>query len=312
MLLGSRQSSNENFITDQPINSTVRRLFDNDRQGRDKNSPFFTNYLDTESGIHWLRLRPDCPAKFTNELVSDLCDFHFQFSRHFTEDVNSVGQNSTPGYYVMTSDIEGVFNLGGDLSYFLELIRSQNRDELTLYARKCVRLVHQISNSFNLPLTTIALVKGNALGGGMEAALSAQIIVAERHVKMGLPEVLFNMYPGMGAWHFLSQRLTPKAAEKFILSGKTYAVEELYEMGVVDYIAESGEGEEVVERLVRREKNQYLASRNLRHAIRKDSSVSLKSMLEFVDQWVENAMSLQESDLNHMRYLIRSQRTRGF
>ena len=312
MLLGSRQLSNEIIITDQPVNSTVRRLFDNDRQERDRNSSFFTNYFDTQSGIHWLRLRKNCPAKFTSELVSDLCDFHFNFSQRFTKEASSVEQKPIPGYYVMTSDIDGVFNLGGDLSYFLELIRDQNRDELTNYARKCVRLVHQISNSFNLPLTTIALVKGNALGGGMEAALSAQIIVAERHVKMGLPEVLFNMYPGMGAWHFLSQRLTPKAAEKFILSGKTYAAEELYEMGIVDHIAEPGEGEEVVERLVRREKNQYLASRNFRQAIRKDSSVSLKSMLEFVDQWVENAMSLQESDLNHMRYLIRSQRTRGY
>ena len=52
MLLGSRQLSNENFIADQPVNSTVRRLFENDRQGRDKSSPFFTNYLDAQSGIH--------------------------------------------------------------------------------------------------------------------------------------------------------------------------------------------------------------------------------------------------------------------
>ncbi len=161
-------------------------------------------------------------------------------------------------------------------------------------------------------MTSIALVKGNALGGGMEAALSADIIVAERHVRMGLPEVLFNMFPGMGAYQFLSRRMTPNAAQRFILSGKLYGAEELHEMGVVDYIAETGEGEETVRRVVHRERNHARAATALRKAVHADDPVSRERLMQFVSDWVDNAMNLDERDLNHMRYLIRSQEDRGY
>ncbi len=95
-------------------------------------------------------------------------------------------------------------------------------------------------------MTTIALVKGNAMGGDMEAALSANVLVTEKLVKMGLPEVMFNIFPGMGAYQFLNRRLSPVAAEKMILSGKTYTAEDLYEMGVIDVLADEGKGEQAV------------------------------------------------------------------
>ena len=53
------------------------------------------------------------------------------------------------------------------------------------------------SAAFHTPLITIALVQGDALGGGFECALSFDVLIAERSAKMGLPEVLFNLFPGM-------------------------------------------------------------------------------------------------------------------
>jgi DSF synthase len=48
-------------------------------------------------------------------------------------------------------------------------------------------------------VTTIALVQGDALGGGFETALSSNVLIAERSAKLGFPEILFNLFPGMGA-----------------------------------------------------------------------------------------------------------------
>src|SRR3546814_13167359 len=59
----------------------------------------------------------------------------------------------------------------------------------------------------------VALVDGDALGGGFELALACQTIVAESGVQMGFPEVLFGLFPGMGAYSLLSQRGSPKVAE---------------------------------------------------------------------------------------------------
>src|SRR3712207_4090014 len=98
----------------------------------------------------------------------------------------------------------------------------------------------------DLPVITVALVQGDALGGGFECALAHDLIVAERSAKFGLPEVLFNLFPGMGAYSFLSRRIGRQAAERMILSGRVHTAEELHEMGLVDVLAPDGEGEEAV------------------------------------------------------------------
>jgi len=53
----------------------------------------------------------------------------------------------------------------------------------------------------------------------------------------------------MGAYTLLARRLDPARAEKLILSGKIYSAEELFDMGVVDVLANDGEGEQAVVRL---------------------------------------------------------------
>ena len=101
-------------------------------------------------------------------------------------------------HVVLASDA-GVFNLGGDLELFARLIEARDRDGLLAYARSCVRGVHAFHAGLGARAHSIALVQGDALGGGFEAALSCHTIVAESGVGMGLPEVLFDLFPGMGA-----------------------------------------------------------------------------------------------------------------
>jgi DSF synthase len=292
--------------------NTVHLLNNTVHQVGEHGPEYFESIIEEETGIHWWKLTPECPAKFTAELVSDLRRFQTEFGQRMGNLIANGHSDKVPRYHVLTSDIDGIFNLGGDLSHFYRLICDGKREQLTEYARECVDLVYQNATAFGLPMTTIALVKGNALGGGMEAALSASVIVAERHVRMGLPEVLFNMFPGMGAYQFLSRRMAPRAAERFILSGKLYGAEELYELGVVDHLADTGEGENEVRRLVNRERNHSSAAVAFRRAVQGDEPVCRERLMQFVDVWVDTAMKLEERDLNHMRYLIRSQQERGF
>ena len=98
---------------------------------------------------------------------------------------------------------------------------------------------------------TVALIQGDALGGGLEMALACHTIVAEEGVGMGLPEVLFGLFPGMGAYSFLCKRVSPRQAEKMILSGEVYSSEEMYRLGVVDVLVPKGEGVRAVHEIVR-------------------------------------------------------------
>lgn len=122
-------------------------------------------------------------------------------------------------YMALSSRMPGIFNLGGDLALFAQLIRERNRDALDRYARLSIDVIHANSDSLDLPLITASVVQGDALGGGFEAALSSNLIIAEKSAKFGLPEVLFNLFPGMGAYTFLARRIDPAAAERMLLSG---------------------------------------------------------------------------------------------
>ena len=101
----------------------------------------------------------------------------------------------------------GLWNLGGDLELFTRLIRAQAAEELRSRVRLCRRGVPEPDqDGAALPRPSL-LVQGDALGGGFESALTNDVIIAERGSRMGLPEVLFNMFPGMGAYSLLCRRL---------------------------------------------------------------------------------------------------------
>ena len=108
-------------------------------------------------------------------------------------------------------------------------------------------------------------MQGDALGGGFETALSSDILIAEQGTKMGFPEILFNLFPGMGAYALLSRKLDAKRAERIILSGKLYSAEELYDMGLVDVLVAPNAGEAAVQEYVKREER----ARNGYQALRK-------------------------------------------
>jgi len=298
--------------TGHTVKTTPHQLYSATNRETASGAPFFSTRLDSKSSTFWLSLRPDCPAKFTPELIQSIRTFQTEFTRHYHGKPGSKSSATPPEYLVFRSEIEETFNLGGDLPHFYKLIQRQDRKRLTEYATDCVELIYQNSIGMDLPMTTIALVQGNAMGGGMEAALAANVLVAERQVKMGLPEVLFNMFPGMGAYQFLSRRISPAAAEKMILSGRTYAAEELYDMGIVDVLADEGDGENAVNQYIARHKKTAHAARGLRSAIHASDPISRESLMSVVDIWVDTAMTLDERDLGRMQYLIRAQQKRGY
>jgi DSF synthase len=164
--------------------------------------------------------------------------------------------------------------------------------------------------AFHTPLITIALVQGDALGGGFECALSFDVLVAERSAKMGLPEVLFNLFPGMGAYSFLARKIGTAAAEKMIMSGKVYTAEELHQLGVVDVLAEDGQGENAVRDYIARSRRKHNAHGAIYRSRRRIDPVTYEELRDIVDIWVEAAMNLDEQDLRKMMRLVTAQERR--
>ena len=216
-------------------------------------------------------------------------------------------------YLVLGSRTPQIWNLGGDLELFSSLIRNRDRAALRRYAHTCCEIgfTNATGLGFDLPVISVALVQGDALGGGFEAALSSNLIVAERGAKFGLPEILFNLFPGMGAYSFLVRRVAPGIAERLIMSGEIYTAEQLHALGVVDVLAADGQGVQTFYDFIGRRERRYAAQRAMYRARRLVNPVTFEEMTRIADLWVEAAFKLEEADLKRMERLVTAQERRG-
>lgn len=245
---------------------------------------------------------------FTRELLRDIAEMQHGIRRLFAD--APTDHDRPLRYFVFGSRMPGIYNLGGDLTHFAERIRAGDRASLTRYGQSCIDAVYLNYVACNVPIVTVALVQGDALGGGFECALAFDVIVAERSAKFGLPEILFNLFPGMGAYSFLSRRIGPAKAEQMIASGRIYTAVELHEMGIIDVLAEDGMGEEAVQDYIAKNERRHNAHRALFQTRRRVNPVTLEELRDVVDIWVDAALNLSEADLRKMQRLTQAQERR--
>ncbi len=221
------------------------------------------------------------------------------------------GELRPVSYYVTASRTPGIFNVGGDLALFSMLIKARDRGALAHYAKLCIDNIFPRTRGFFSPtLTKICLVQGDALGGGFECALASDVIVAEESAQMGLPEILFNLFPGMGACSLLARRIGIRAAEELILSGKVLPATELYKMGVVDVLATDGQGETAVRSWIAKNAKRRNGMAAVHRARQFIHPVTREELDGIVGLWVDAALRLGERDLKMMNRLVRAQMRR--
>ncbi len=267
-----------------------------------------TTRFDSEFGVMWSFMQPEPRPCFNKTCLGDLLHHHTYLQSVQGEIINQ-GKLNQVNYLVLASNTEGVFNLGGDLSVFRELIMAKDKEHLFEYARLCIDNLWTFYN-MQAPITTVALVQGQAMGGGFESALSAHFLIAEKSAMMGLPEVLFNLFPGMGALSFLSRKIGMQAAEKMVRSGKVYTGEELYQMGVVDVLAEDGQGEYALNNWIKKNHRSLNSSQAINRAKQCVNKLTYEELYNITEVWVDAALRLDERNLKVMERLVRAQNTK--
>lgn len=257
-------------------------------------------YDEVEAAI-WTYMRPAVRPMFSPTMLGD-----FECYQNLL--ANDFGPTKVPArYWILGSRTPGIWSLGGDLALFDQLIRAGDRAALAEYGYRCVAILNKIMRSHDLPMLTIGLVQGQALGGGFEALMAFDFVVAEKGSTFGLPEVKFSLFPGMGAHSILTRKIGAAAANRMIQSGETYSAEEMFEIGIVTHLAEPGEGENAVRDLISKSNRRHAGLVHARRAARIAAPVPLEEMRSIVDEWAEAALQLREQDLKLMLRLANAQ-----
>lgn len=269
-------------------------------------SPQMHAHFNKDTGAMWSRWSPSPRPCFNPRLLADIRAY-YEFLSATRGKVAVGAEDCAINYVVLASDMPGVFNMGGDLDLFKLLIGKQDRAGLLCYGRACIDVLYRNYISHELPVTTISLVQGECLGGGFEAALSSDVIIAEKSARFGFPEILFNLFPGMGAYSFLDRKIGQRLAEQVITSGRIYSAAEMLDLGVVDTVVEDGEGEAGVSSFIASRQRTSVGHFGLAAARRRVHGIDFAELLDVVEIWVDCALRLNPRDLKLMQRLVSRQ-----
>lgn len=266
-------------------------------------------HFEPQYSALWCYLAPKPRPCFSFEVLAEL--------RRFQEKIKRSSDNGgkEPGirYVILASATPGVFNFGGDLGLLIRCLKENDPETLRRYAKECIDVLYTHAVGFNLPVATISLVQGDALGGGFEAALASDILIAEKQSQFGFPEVMFNLFPGMGAYNLLQRRIGMQQTERLLLNGKLHRAEELHAEGVVDTVAENGRGENAVYEHIVRQASRQIAREGVMQVRRKLRPLIYEELMEVREIWVDTAMRLGPREIRLMERLMNAQtRVRGF
>ncbi len=130
------------------------------------------------------------------------------------------------------------FSSGADVKELSALIKKDNSNIVPDEMKNNLKAIHLL---YNLKKPKIALLKGICYGSGFEIALTANYRFAQKNTIISLPEVSFNLMPGLGGVSTLVNLIGGAKALELSLTGKTTNVYEALELGIIDDIVEKQE-----------------------------------------------------------------------
>jgi DSF synthase len=253
----------------------------------------------------WMNYKSDAPHCYTLPMVMEAIEFGQSLRLLFKSDCL---EHYPIRYFVMASKKPAVFSLGGDLAAFSSAIRRRDRDGLRRYAHACIDIMYGLNTGFDLPIVTLTAVRGQCLGGGFESALATDFLIAEESAKLGVPEIGFNTFPGMGAVSFLNRRVAAVRAEEIITNEVVHSARDLHALDLVDVVAPDGDLRETTLDWMRDGGDEHWRRRRVLTQLRKCCfPLPREELVKIVEQWVDCSFSISERDLRYMERLVAAQ-----
>lgn len=200
-----------------------------------------------------------------------------EFSRQIASVMTALAADSGVRAVVLASSSPRAFCVGADLKER----HAMTEDELLAHRDVSVEAYRSV---LSLPMPAIAAVEGHALGGGLELALSCDLIVAGAHAHLALPEVSVGLIPGGGGTQLLARRVGWSRAAYMILTAAKVDASQAHSWGLVaDVVGEGRARERAFEMALKVSNNSPTAVRHAKAAMREGADLDLSAGLACED-----------------------------
>lgn len=257
-------------------------------------------FYEDDRRVMWMMLHAAPRPCFNNVLVEEIMTL-----------AQAARESGLPfDFWVTGSLVPQIFNVGGDLDFFAESIRTRKREALRAYARACIDCVHAATRGFDTGAITLAMIEGTALGGGFEAALAHHFVLAQTNARMGFPEMAFNLFPGMGGYSLVARKAGMRLAEQLISSGESHTAEWYEGKGLVDVLFQPGEAYKATRTFIDVLRPKLNGMRAMIRARQRVLQLSRSELMDITEDWVESAFTIDIKDRQYMERLVMLQNRR--
>jgi DSF synthase len=205
-----------------------------------KAGPLAQLKLEYEAAIKtlWVTIAPEPKPVFTFDLVDSVYRLQTAITSLWDRDQYF----RSPIRFFAYRASGPVFTLGGDLDFYLDCIAKSDHSALREYARLSIEGVLGNTSSLSGSAITMATIEGKGIGGGIDAPLSCNLVIAEEQASFSYPEVKFNHF-AITAVAVLSRRIGPKAAHGLLSTGTEASASQFEALGALDAVVQTGHGE---------------------------------------------------------------------
>ena len=261
--------------------------------------------LTYEAGIQtlWVTICPEPKPVFTLTLLDSLVKVQTAIAALWGKPHQ---YHTAPVRFLAFRGDGPFFTLGGDLDFYLDCLSRNDLPALKEYARLSAEGAIWNSNGLNGLVVTLSTVHAKAIGGGIDAARSCNLMVAEEGASFIYPEIKFNHFP-ITAVAILSRRMGADAARQLLLSGEELSAEEFMAARGLEAVVPPGQGEGWIRRYCTEAKSNHAARVALFSAFNRRAGDLRQELTHLGEDWATCMLRLTPAEISKLQRIASAQ-----
>lgn len=258
---------------------------------------------EEELRLLWVTIKPELKPVFTLQLLDSLGKVQqaiidlWGAPEHY---------HNAPVRFLAFRGTGPFFTLGGDLDFYLDCLAKNDRPALAEYARLSVEGALRNASGLDGMAVTLSTIHAKAIGGGIDAPRSCNVMIAEEQASFVYPEIKFNHFP-ITAVGILSRRMGPRAAEHMLQSGEEMSAAEFMAAGGLEAVVPAGTGEDWIRKYAADSLPIHAARTALFSAFNRRAG-NLREELEYLGQlWTDCMLRLHPSAISKLQRIAQTQ-----